>query len=54
MTTQPAAGGYDMNYNNYAPPAGAPPTYAGNYEAGNQGYYGQQGGVTQPQNAYVK
>lgn len=56
MTTQPANGGYygqQQPYNNnqqYAAPAGAPPTY-GNDQAYN-GYYGQQGGVAEPQDVY--
>jgi len=52
---QPTGGNYQNDQPMYAPPAEAPPLYSGNYGAGsNQGYYGQQGGVTQPQGAYMK
>merc|ERR1719262_2069111 len=50
--------GYNAGYNNggynqqYAPPAGAPPQYGNTGH--NNDYYGQQNGVAQPQNAYVK
>lgn len=33
----------------YAPPAGAPPQQ---YGGSNDGYYGQQNGISQPQNTY--
>ncbi|TVY46717.1 hypothetical protein LOCC1_G002839 [Lachnellula occidentalis] len=53
---QPTGNNYQNDQPMYAPPAEAPPLYSGNYGGGgsNQGYYGQQGGVTQPQGAYVK
>ncbi|TVY35063.1 hypothetical protein LSUB1_G005066 [Lachnellula subtilissima] len=52
---QPVGGGYQNDQPAYARPSEpAPPLYSGNYEAGNAGYYGQQGGVTLPQGAYVK
>ena len=42
----------------YSPPQGPPPPQAAPYGNGaygeSAGYYGQDAGVTQPQNAYVK
>ncbi|KAE8453858.1 hypothetical protein EG329_007634 [Mollisiaceae sp. DMI_Dod_QoI] len=51
MTAPP--GGYYNNNQQYNAPAGPPPP---TYGAGvaNNGYYGQQTGVAQPQGAYVK
>ncbi len=51
MTSQ---GGYNQGYNQgytqqYSEPPGPPPTYGND---GYDGYYGQQGGVVQPPNAY--
>jgi hypothetical protein len=46
---------YNQGYNNqsynqqYNAPSGLPPTYG---NSGYDGYYGQQGGVTQPANTY--
>jgi hypothetical protein len=45
----PAYGGAPTGQ--YAPPSGPPPQQ---YGGGNEGYYGQQNGVTAPQGAYVK
>jgi len=59
MNTQQAyvnnnpAGYGNQGYNNgtqYAPPPGAPPQQQ--YGGSNDGYYGQQAGVAQPQNTY--
>ncbi|KAH8773288.1 hypothetical protein BGZ57DRAFT_894507 [Hyaloscypha finlandica] len=55
MTSQAPLGGYNSGYGNqqqYGAPSGPPPQYGSNMNAGYDGYYGQQGGVAQPQNAY--
>jgi len=54
MVSQAPDGNFgDYNNQTYnAPPGPPPPTYGGGYNAGYDGYYGQQGGVTQPPNAY--
>jgi hypothetical protein len=51
MATQQPIGGHNQGHNNqqYGAPPGPPPTYG---NAGYDGYYGQQGGVTQPANTY--
>jgi hypothetical protein len=53
MTSQAPLGGY-TSYGNqqYGAPPGPPPQYGGDGNAGYDGYYGQQSGVAQPQNAY--
>ncbi|PMD25468.1 hypothetical protein NA56DRAFT_745251 [Hyaloscypha hepaticicola] len=57
MTSQAPLGGYNSGYGNgnqhYNPPSGPPPQYGNpNGNTGYDGYYGQQSGVAQPQNAY--
>ena len=57
MTSQAPLGGHTGGYGNgnqhYAPPPGPPPQYGNsNGNTGYDGYYGQQSGVAQPQNAY--
>jgi len=45
----------NQNQNQYAPPSGAPPqNYGYGNQGANEGYYGQQQGVTKPQGAYVQ
>jgi hypothetical protein len=57
MTSQAPLGGYNSGYGNgnqqYGPPPGPPPQYGNPHgNTGYDGYYGQQSGVAQPQNAY--
>ncbi|PMD57368.1 uncharacterized protein K444DRAFT_615826 [Hyaloscypha bicolor E] len=55
MTSQAPLGGFNSGYGNeqqYGAPLGPPPQYGSNTGADYDGYYGQQSGVAQPQNAY--